>query len=158
MAKKNVKQSNNVQIKNRKAYHDYEFVEKVEAGISLKGTEVKALRERQADLEGAYGRIDNGEVWLIGCTISAYSQASTGNHDPNRKRKLLLHGRQIVKLESRVHQKGFTLIPTRIYFNDRGLAKVELAVGRGKRQYDKRSKITEAQQKRDLRKQLKKYM
>ncbi len=146
-----------IQIRNKKAYHDFELVEKVEAGMSLVGSEVKSLRDRNGDLEGAYARIEGGECWLVGCKIAAYDQASYNNHDPMRKRKLLLHRRQIDKIRGRLDQRGFTLVPLRIYFNDRGLAKIELALARGKRQYDKRTKLADKQQKRDLDRAMKRY-
>lgn len=159
MSKKDKKHSEpaSPQIRNKKAFHDYELVEKVEAGISLVGTEVKSLRNRNADLEGAYARIENGQCYLIGCTISPYEQASFMNHEPTRKRKLLLHRRQIAKIKSRLDQKGFALVALRIYFNDRGYAKVELGLGRGRREYDKRSKLAEQQQKRDIDRIMKRF-
>ncbi|MBN1125365.1 MAG: SsrA-binding protein SmpB [Sedimentisphaerales bacterium] len=144
------------QVKNKKAYLNYELVEKVEAGVALLGTEVKSLRNRGGDLDGSYARIIGGEIWLVGCKISPYAMASV-NHDPERKRKLLLRKSQIHKIESKLMQRGFTLVPLRIYFNSRGLAKVELALVRGKRQYDKRSKLQKEQQKRDLQRDLKRY-
>lgn len=144
-------------IKNKKAYFNYELLEKVEAGLSLVGTEVKSLREKQCELDGSYARITNDEVWLVGCKIAQYAQASHGaNHDPMRKRKLLLHKIQIRKLRAKLDQRGFTLVPLRIYFNDRGKAKCELGLARGKRQYDKRQKIQDKDQKRDL-KRMKKF-
>ena len=159
MAKKPEKKSDKSQIRvrNKKAYHDYELVEKVEAGVSLMGTEVKSLRDGQADLEGSFARIIRGEVWLIGCKITPYPQASYNNHEPERQRKLLLHKQQIEKIKIKLTQRGFTLVPLRIYFNSRGLAKVELALARGKRQYDKRAKLQDAQQKRDVARDMKKY-
>lgn len=155
--KKNNTNPAEVQIRNKKAYHDYELVEKVEAGLSLVGSEVKSLRERNADLEGSYARIEGGQCWLVGCKIAAYEQASYNNHDPMRKRKLLLHRRQIEKIRIRLEQRGFTLVPLRIYFNDRGWAKIELALARGKRQYDKRTSLADKQQKRDLQRAMKRY-
>jgi len=142
---------------NRKAYHNYELLERVEAGITLLGTEVKSLREGGGDLEGSFARVLGRECWLIGCKIAPYTQASSGNHEPTRKRKLLLHRAQIRKIFTKLSQRGFTLVPLRIYFNSRGLAKVELALARGKRQYDKRAKIQQKQQRRDTERQMKKY-
>ena len=147
----------NPSIKNKKAYHNYELVEKVEAGIALLGTEVKSLREKNRDLEASYGRVENGEIWLIGCKIAPYERGGYTNHDPLRKRKLLLHRQQIKKIRTKLEQRGFTLVPTKIYFNSRGKAKVELALATGKKQYDKRAKMTEAQQKKDLRRAMKHY-
>ena len=144
-------------ITNKKAYRNFEFVDKFEAGISLLGTEVKSLREGTADLNGSYARIENDQCWLVGAGISQYKQASYRQHDPARKRKLLLHKIQIRKIQVKLEQRGFTLVPLRIYFNDRGLAKLELALARGKRQYDKRQTITSRDQKRDLDRNMKKY-
>ncbi len=144
-------------IANKKAYHNFELIEKVQAGIVLLGTEVKSLRDGQGDLEGSYARIINDECWLVGCSIAQYPQAAGNNHEPLRKRKLLLHKAQISKITGKLAQRGFTLVPLRIYFNDRGLAKVELALARGKRQYDKRHKLQDQQQKRDVARSMKKY-
>ena len=142
---------------NKKAYHDYELVEKFEAGLSLVGSEVKSLRAGAADLKGSYARIEGEQCWLVGASISLYEQAGIYNHSPLRKRKLLLHKAEIRKIKGKLEQRGFTLVPLRIYFNDRGLAKAELGLARGKRQYDKRKSITERQQKRDLDRDMKKY-
>ncbi|MHC4215358.1 MAG: SsrA-binding protein SmpB [Planctomycetota bacterium] len=142
---------------NKKAYRDYELVEKFEAGLALLGTEVKSLRDGQADLDGSYARLRGQECWLVGCKIAHYSQAGAYNHEPDRNRKLLLHKAQIKKIRIKLEQRGFTLVPLRIYFNDRGLAKAELALARGKRKYDKRKKIDERTQKRDIERDVKKY-
>ena len=144
-------------MENKRAFFDYEIIEKIEAGMALFGSEVKSLRDGGADLSGAYARIDDSECWLIGCNISPYKQAGVRNHEPLRKRKLLLHKRQIKKIHGKLAQKGFTLVPLRIYFSDKGLAKIELAIARGKRQYDKRDKITKRQQKSDIDKSMRKY-
>ena len=142
---------------NKKAYHNFELVEKFEAGLSLLGTEVKSLRASQADLSGSYARIQNEECWLVGSSIAQYEQAGDFNHEPTRKRKLLLRKNEIQKISTKLQQRGFTLVPLRIYFNSRGFAKIELALARGKRQYDKRTAITDRQQKRDIDRQIKKY-
>jgi SsrA-binding protein len=142
---------------NKKAWHEYEVVETLEAGISLLGTEVKSLRCKQCDLEGAYARVQDGECWLIGCKIAPYLQAGGSNHEPERKRKLLLHRAQIRKLRSKLEQRGFTLVPLRVYFNERGIAKVQLGLAQGKRKYDKRQKIQEREQKRDMERSRKKF-
>ncbi len=142
---------------NKKAYMNFELVDKFEAGMSLLGTEVKSLREGQADLEGSYARILNDQCWLVGAKISQYKQASGDGHEPARKRKLLLHKSEIRRLKTKLDQRGFTLVPLKIYFNKRGFAKVELALARGKRQYDKRRVITERTQKRDVDRDMKKY-
>ncbi len=141
----------------KKAYRNFELIEKFEAGMSLLGTEVKSLRAAQANLDGSYARISGDECWLVGATIAHYQQAGVNNHEPTRKRKLLLHRAEIHRIKIRLEQRGFTLVPLRIYFNGRGLAKIELALARGKRQYDKRKKITERQQKRDIDRSMKKF-
>jgi len=142
---------------NKKAYRDFELVEKYEAGMELLGSEVKSLRGGAADLNGSYARLEKDECQLVGATIAQYEQAGINNHEPTRKRKLLLHKAEIHKIRTKLEQRGFTLVPLRIYFNSRGLAKIELALARGKRQYDKRKKITERQQKRDIDRDMKKY-
>jgi SsrA-binding protein len=142
---------------NKKAYHNFEIVDKFEAGMSLLGTEVKSLRAAQANLEGSYARIIDGQCWLVGATIAQYQQAGANNHEPTRKRKLLLHKQELRRMQTKLDQRGFTLVPLRIYFNNRGLAKIELALAKGKRQYDKRRKIAERQQKRDISRDMKKY-
>ena len=142
---------------NKKAYRNFELVEKFEAGIALLGTEVKSLRAGAADLSGSYARISGGQCWLVGASISQYEQASEANHEPTRKRKLLLHKAEICKITVKLEQRGFTLVPLKISFNDRGLAKIEMALAKGKRQYDKRKTIAERQQKRDVDRNMKKY-
>ena len=142
---------------NKKAYRNFEIVEKFEAGLQLLGTEVKSLRAGQADLNGSYARIRREECWLVGASITQYAQASISNHEPLRDRKLLLHKAQIRRITIKLEQRGFTLVPLKIYFNDRGLAKAQLALARGKRQYDKRQTITERDRKRDTDRAMKKY-
>jgi SsrA-binding protein len=142
---------------NKKAYHNFELVDKFEAGMLLLGTEVKSLRAAQANLDGSYARIIGNECWLVGATISQYKQAGENNHEPTRKRKLLLHRQELRRMQTKLEQRGFTLVPLRIYFNNRGFAKIELALAKGKRQYDKRRKIAERQQKRDISRDMKKY-
>jgi len=145
------------QIINKKAFRNFEITEKFEAGLVLLGTEVKSLRAKQAELEGSYAQVRAGQCWLVGCKISPYAQASIYNHPPERKRKLLLHKRQIKKVTTKLEQRGFTLVPLRIYFNQRGLAKVELGLARGKRKYDKRVQIERREQKRDIARSMKSY-
>lgn len=142
-------------VKNRKAFYDYEFVESFEAGIELLGTEVKSLREGRANLRDSFAVVRGGEVWLRGMHVSPYSHTSNRDIDPDRPRRLLLHRREIRRLIGKVEEKGLTLIATRLYFNDRGKAKVELALGRGKRNVDKRRTIAERDAKRDLERALK---
>jgi SsrA-binding protein len=151
MAKDKEKQPGaQVHIDNKKAWHEYHIIEKIEAGVALCGTEVKSLRGKFASLDGAYARIREGECWLIGANIAQYSKAAYGNHDPLRERKLLLHRRQIEKLLSRLKQRGMTLVPLKMYFNDRGYAKVELGVAGGKHQHDKRAVLKERDAKKEL--------
>ncbi|HUS72293.1 MAG TPA: SsrA-binding protein SmpB [Sedimentisphaerales bacterium] len=142
---------------NKKAYRNFELIEKFEAGLELLGSEVKSLRAGQADLDGSYARILDEQCWLVGATIAQYQQAGMVNHEPTRKRKLLLHKAEIHKIRVKLEQRGFTLVPLRIYFSDRGFAKLELALARGKRQYDKRKTIAERDQRRDLDRSMKKY-
>ena len=135
--------------RNRRAFHDYEITERMECGIVLTGTEVKSLRERAASLEDAYAKIDGGEVWLIGSDIPEYTMGNRMNHKPKRPRKLLLHRREIGKFAGKASQRGFTLVPLRMYFKH-GLAKVELAVARGKQQHDKRQDLKKADAQREI--------
>ena len=139
---------------NRKARHDYEIVDTFEAGIVLLGTEVKSLRAGKVNLKDSYARIRDGEVWLIGVHISPYTHGSCNNHDPERDRKLLLHKYEIRRLIGKVEEAGMTLIPLRMYFRN-GRAKVELALARGKRKYDKRQDIARREAQREIRRQLK---
>ena len=142
-------------VQNRKARHEYTIIETIECGISLMGTEVKSLREGRANLVDAYAVLDKDQVILRGFHISPYSHTSQQSLDPRRDRKLLLHKREILKLIGRVNEKGLTLVPLRLYFNERGLAKVELAVAKGKKTYDKRRDIAKRDADRDLRRELK---
>lgn len=139
-----------VVCRNRKARHDYEILETIEAGMALRGTEVKSLRSGKASIDDAFARIKNGEVWLINADIPIYPQAGNMNHPPKRPRKLLLHRREIERLASKLHERGMTLVPLRIYFK-RGYAKVELALARGKRQYDKREVLRKKEAEREIR-------
>jgi SsrA-binding protein len=157
MANKPAKKEESRVAVNKKAYHDFELVEKFEAGIELQGSEVKSLRAAAADLTGSYARMQDGECWLVGTKIAAYQQAGNMGHEPARKRKLLLHKAELHRIWNRLEQRGFTLVPLRIYFTKRGIAKVELALAQGKRQYDKRRTITERDQKRDIDRNMKKY-
>ncbi len=134
---------------NRRAYHDYFIDEKYECGLVLAGTEVKSIREGRCNLRDGYVRIDANEAWLENVHISPYVQANLMNHEPMRPRKLLLHRKQIASLIGKVRQKGYTLIPLRVYFV-RNRAKVEVGLARGKRQYDKRQAIAERDAKREI--------
>ena len=138
-----------VVVSNRKARHEYAILETVEAGLVLTGTEVKSLRQGNASLLDAYAMVKNGEVWLLGMHINPYEHGSIANHDPLRTRKLLLQKKQVRKLIGRVAEKGLTLIPLSVYFKG-AFAKLELALARGKKTYDKRESIRERETKRDL--------
>ncbi len=135
--------------RNRRASHEYELSERVEAGLVLTGTEVKSLRSGKAMLEDAYARVDAGELWLVGCEIPEYALGTHNNHKPKRSRKLLLHRREMIKLGEKTTQKGYTLVPLQLYFKD-GKVKVELAVARGKQMHDKRQDMKKADAKRDI--------
>lgn len=135
--------------RNRRATHDYEILDRVECGVVLVGTEVKSLREGHANLEDAYARIDDGEVWLVGAEIPEYPFGNRLNHKPKRTRKLLLHRREIDRFAGKASQKGLTLVPLRLYFKD-GIAKVELAVAKGKQAHDKREALKKADAKREI--------
>jgi len=143
------------EIKNRSAYFEYFIDGKYDAGIVLTGTEVKSLREGKANFNDSYCYINKGEVWIKNLHIAEYSHGSANNHDPVRERKLLLQKREIRKLESRIKEKGYTLIPLRIYFNEKNLAKMELGVGRGKKLYDKRETIKQRDTNREMKRWLK---
>ena len=134
---------------NRRAYHDYFVDEKYEAGVALTGTEVKSLRAGRCNLRDGFVRIDRNKAWLENVHISPYAQGNLMNHDPLRPRKLLLHRRQIATLIGKVRQKGYTLIPLRVYFS-RNHAKVEVGLARGKREFDKREAIAERDAKREI--------
>jgi SsrA-binding protein len=136
--------------RNKRAYHDYQISETLECGIVLKGTEVKSLRDGAGNLEDAYAKIDGGEVWLIGSDIPEYAMGNKLNHKPKRPRKLLLHKREIAKFAGKASQRGFTLVPLRMYFKN-GRAKVELGVARGKQLHDKRQDQKQADAQRDIR-------
>ena len=133
---------------NRKARHDYTIEDTYEAGLVLSGTEVKSLRMGRASLVDGYGFIDGGEAWLDAVHIPEYTQGTWTNHPPRRKRKMLLHKAQIIKISQKTQEGGYTLVPLSIYFSD-GRAKVELAVAKGKREYDKRHALREKQDKRE---------
>ncbi|MDH6180486.1 SsrA-binding protein [Microbacteriaceae bacterium SG_E_30_P1] len=133
---------------NRKARHDYLIEDTYEAGLVLTGTEVKSLRQGRASLIDGYGFIDGGEAWLDAVHIPEFNQGSWNNHPPRRKRKMLLHKAQIVKIANKIKDGGYTLVPLSIYFSD-GNAKVEIAVAKGKREYDKRQTLRERQDKRE---------
>tara|TARA_B100000315_G_scaffold206835_1_gene201396 strand:- start:578 stop:1111 length:534 start_codon:yes stop_codon:yes gene_type:complete len=135
---------------NRKAYYDYAIEDTFEAGLALLGTEVKALREGRVNLKESFARIDHNEVILHNCHINEYSHGNIMNHIPRRERRLLLHRKEIDRLVGQTQRKGLTLIPLKIYFTDRGLAKLQLALARGKRQYDRREDIKKREDTREI--------
>jgi SsrA-binding protein len=139
--------------RNRKASHEYLIFEKLECGLVLTGTEVKSLREGHGNLEDAYAKVDAGEVWLIGSDIPEYSMAHRMNHKPKRPRKLLMHRREVAKFAGKASERGFTLVPLRLYFR-RGKAKVEIAIARGKQTHDKRQALKSADAQREMRRVL----
>jgi SsrA-binding protein len=134
---------------NRKARHDYELVERLEAGIQLTGDEVKSLREGRASLVDCFGRIRDGEVWLEGMHVPPYEQGDRRAHQPTRPRKLLLHRGEIERLDAELRERGYTLVPLRVYFAH-GIAKVEIALARGKRRYEKRQAIAKREAQREI--------
>lgn len=134
---------------NRRAAHQYEILDKIECGIVLKGSEVKSLRDGKVSLEEAYARMKEGELWLVGCDIAIYPQASLMNHEPRRPRKLLLHKAQLHKFAEQAGHKGLTLVPLSMYFS-RGVVKVKLAVGRGKKLHDKRETLKKKEAQREI--------
>jgi SsrA-binding protein len=136
--------------RNKRAFHEYLVSERLECGIVLTGTEVKSLRDGNSSLEEAYAKIEDGEVWLIGSDIPEYSMAHRMNHKPKRPRKLLLHRQEIAKFAGKASERGFTLVPLRMYFKE-GRAKVELGIARGKQMHDKRETLKKAQADRDMR-------
>ena len=140
-----VKDGRKIVADNRKARYDYEILDTTEAGLVLTGTEVKALRQREANIAESYASYEDDAIWLINAYVPEYEQGNRMNHEPRRRRKLLLHKREIEKLAQSVAREGMTMIPLRLYFNERGVAKLELALGRGKKTYDKR----ETEKKRD---------
>jgi len=149
MAKKDKEEGIRMISRNRKASHEYELSDRLECGIVLLGTEVKTLRDGHCSLEGSYAKIDEDELWLIDCEIPEYGMGNRLNHKPKRVRKLLLHRRELAKFAGTATEKGYTLVPTSLYFKD-GRAKVEIAVGRGKQMHDKRESLKKAEAKREM--------
>lgn len=152
MAKKSsrTKDTNGRVADNRKAFHNYFIEETLEAGVQLVGTEVRSARDGGVNLTDSYVRIDKDEAWLIGCRISTYAPAGLNNHDPVRPKKLLLHRRQIDRLAGRVKLEGFSLVVTKVYFNDAGRLKAELGLAKGKKQHDKRATSRDQDAKREI--------
>ncbi len=140
-------------IDNRRARHEYEILESLEAGLVLSGTEVKSIRAGGVSLNEAYARFRDGEAWLLGMHVPNYKQGSFSNVDPNRPRKLLMHREQIERLQSRVGEKGLTIVPLRLYFT-RGMAKVQLGLARGKKLWDKRADVAKRDVEREIARQV----
>ncbi|MFZ1816057.1 MAG: SsrA-binding protein SmpB [Rhizobiaceae bacterium] len=140
MAQKKKKESQNGKLiaDNRKARHNYEFVETLEAGLALTGTEVKSLRNGKANIGESYASVEDGELWLINSYIPEYLEANRFNHAPRRRRKLLVHRKQLARLAAAVNRDGMTIVPNRLYFNDRGIAKLQIALAKGRKAHDKR--------------------
>ncbi len=134
---------------NRRARHDYAILDTFEAGLVLTGTEVKSLRDGKASLQEAYARVDRDEIWLVGMHVPEYSHGNRQNHEPTRTRKLLLHRKEIERLRGLLEQKGLTLVPLRLYWKD-GRAKVELGLGRGKKDYDRRQDVAKREAQREI--------
>ena len=145
------------QFKNRQAYHQFHILEKIEAGIVLVGSEVKSIRDGKINFADSYARIEQGEIYLVGCHISEYKNAKNFGHEPTRRRKLLLRRQEIRKLLKKVEVKGLTLVPLRLYFNKRGFAKLEIGIGRGKQLHDKRKSLKERDVQRDVQREMSRY-
>jgi SsrA-binding protein len=148
-ASTNEKAARTPTVDNRRARYEYEILESLEAGLSLTGTEVKAIRSGGVSLSEAYARFRDGEAWLLGMHVPPYKQGSFSNAEPNRPRKLLLHREEIVRLQSRVGEKGLTIVPLRLYFT-RGMVKVQLGLARGKKLWDKRADVAKRDAERDI--------
>jgi SsrA-binding protein len=149
------KRKSNVNIKNRKAFYEYEMIERYIAGVELFGTEIKSIRQSKASLSDAYCTFRNSELWIQNMHIAEYWWGTFNNHDPKRERKLLLSRKELNKLERKIQDGGLTLIVLRLFINDKGFAKVEIALARGKKRYDKREDIKQKDLKRELDRQLK---
>jgi SsrA-binding protein len=143
---------------NKTAYHNYEILESFEAGISLVGSEVKAIREGRISLKESYAEVRDGDIVLVKCHISPYEAANIFNHDPLRVRRLLLHKREIRRLTGKIRERGLTLVPTKVLFNDRGKVKIELGLARGKREYEKRDVLKKRDADREIRAEIKKRL
>ncbi|XOQ36373.1 MAG: SsrA-binding protein SmpB [Lactococcus sp.] len=154
MAKDKVK--DNVVAQNKKAHYDYEITETFEAGIVLTGTEIKSVRQARINIRDGFARVRNGEVWLSNVHISPFDEGNIWNVDPTRSRKLLLHKKQIAKVEAEISQAGMSFVPLRVYIKD-GFAKVLMGLAKGKKNYDKRETIKRKEQNRDIAKQLKAF-
>jgi SsrA-binding protein len=141
---------NKINIKNKKAYFDFEILEKLVAGMELTGTEIKSIRMGKASLADSYCFFKNNELWVKGMRVSEYDQGSYNNHEPYRERRLLLNRKELNRFEKRVREKGLTMVVLRLFINENNLAKLEIALARGKKEYDKRETIKEKDMKREM--------
>lgn len=144
-------------IRNKKARFEYEILDTYEAGIVLRGTEVKSIRQKKVNIQESYARIKDGEVYIVGMNVSAYEMGNRFNHDPLRERKLLLHKHEIRRLIGKLNEKGYTLVPLSMYIKN-GKVKIELGLGKGKAIYDKKKTIQDRDMKRDMQRDIKKYV
>ncbi|GAX08691.1 SsrA-binding protein [Secundilactobacillus silagincola] len=156
MAKKKTPTDKNVMAQNKKARHDYTILNTYEAGLVLTGTEIKSIRAKRVNLTDGFAQVRNGEAWLMNIHISEYTQGNRFNHDPLRNRKLLLHKKEIAKLQGETQDKGITIVPLRIYLKN-GVAKVLLGVAKGKHEYDKRETLKRREQDRQIARVMKHY-
>lgn len=140
---------------NRKAFHDFHIFDKYTAGIVLTGTEIKSVRKGSVNLKDSFAKIEDGEIWLYGCHISPYEQGNRYNHDPDRKRKLLLNKKEIEKMFGKIKKDGYTITPTELFISECGFAKLEIALSKGKKLYDKREDIAKKSQNRDIQRAVK---
>ncbi len=145
----------NIVIKNKKASHDYIFIDTFIAGIQLTGTEIKSIRSGKASLVDSYCRFRNGELYVTGMNIAEYYWGNINNHEPRRERKLLLHKKELKKLERKIKESGLTIIMTKLFINDRGIAKTEIALARGKKEYDQRETLKRKDAQREIERKLK---
>lgn len=141
-------------IRNRSAFHDYSIEDKYDAGMVLTGTEVKSLRDGRASFNDSYCFFNKGELWIRSLHIAEYSHGTVNNHDPVRERKLLLRKRELQKIEAKIKEKGYSIVPLRIFFSEKGFVKMEIGLGKGKKHYDKRETIKQ----RDTDRELKRYL
>ncbi len=144
--------------RNKKAYHDYEIIETYEAGIVLEGSEVKSVRAGRVNLKDSYAKVKNGELWVYNMHIAPYEKSSVFAPSPRRKRKLLMHKREIIRLKSKTEERGLTLVPLEVYINDRGIVKVKLGLARGRKTYQKKQYLIERQKEREKEKELREYL
>ncbi len=157
MSKEKEKFSKNIMIKNRRAEHEYSFIQEYEAGIILSGTEIKSIRGGYANLNDSFCTIDNGELFVRNLHIAEYTNGTYSNHEAKRVRKLLLKKNELKKLDKKLREKGFTIIPFKLYINDRGFAKLAIELAQGKKSYDKREALKERDVKKDIAKIMKQY-